>query len=349
MMINFSLKPLAVILFMSVIGAACTGNKAKNMKAPEEAAIQEVKPEPVIGNETSLLLKDLDENGDYVNSQVFPSLIKASVVQQSLVKNLLVVDIRNPKQFSAGHIKGAVNRKFEELPAWFETGIKPFEYDKIIIVCDDGQLSGYTTCLLRLMGYGNVFAMRWGMSSWNNKYANNDWLREVSGKYEDRLEKKVNERPASTGMPALNTGLSDGAAISSARFRRLFEEGADKVLITADEVFANPQNFFVMNLERKDKYEDGHIPGAVRYKPEATLGFTEEMASIPSDKTVVIYCGTGHNSAFASAYLRLFGYDARTLKYGNNSFMYNKMVAQRTALSWLPFTSAEVNDFEIVK
>jgi rhodanese-related sulfurtransferase len=73
------------------------------------------------------------------------------------------------------------------------------------------------------------------------------------------------------------------------------------------------------------------------------------MSSIPSDKTVVVYCGTGHNSGFATAYLRLFGYDARTLKYGNNSFMYDKMVRQRTALSWLPFTSEDVNDFSVVK
>jgi len=334
---------------MTVIAAACTGNKTENKKSSVEATAPQVKPASEIGIETSLLLEDLEENGDYVNSQVFPSLIKASVVHESLVKNLLVVDLRSPKQFSTGHIKGAVNRRFEELPAWFETGIKPFEYDKIIMVCEDGQLSSYTTCLLRLKGYGNVFALRWGMSSWNSKYAKEGWLREVSGKYEAQLETKVNERTTSTGMPALNTGMSAGADISSARFRKLFEEGAGNLLITADEVFANPQSFFVINLERKDKYEDGHIPGAVRYKPEATLGFTEEMASIPSDKTVVVYCGTGHNSAFATAYLRLFGYDAKTLKYGNNSFMYNKMVAQRTALSWLPFTSADVNDFEIVK
>lgn len=349
-MIQYILRPFAGILFMAVIATACTGNKAENKKSiPEESTVPDLKPAMVIGNETVLLLKDLEENGDYVNSQVYPSLIKASVVQQSLEKNLLVVDLRSPKQFSAGHIKGAVNRKFEELPAWFETGLKPFEYDKIIMVCEDGQLSSYTTCLLRLMGYGNVFAMRWGMSSWKSNYANDGWLKGVSGTYENRLETKVNERPPSTEMPALNTGMSSGADISSARFRKLFEEGAGNLLITADEVFANPQSFFVINLERKDKYEDGHIPGAVRYKPEATLGFTEEMASIPSDKKIVVYCGTGHNSAFATAYLRLFGYDARTLKYGNNSFMYNKMVAQRTALSWLPFTSADVNDFEIVK
>ena len=235
------------------------------------------------------------------------------------------------------------------MPGYFETGIKPFEYDKIIMVCEDGQVSSYTTCLLRLMGYGNVYSMRWGMSAWNDTFAKEGWLKGVSGKYESALETIVNEKPAAKGMPELGTGKSTGEEIGAARFNKLFEEGASNILISADEVFSNPQKYFVINLERKDKYEDGHIPGAVRYKPEATLGFTEEMATIPSDKTVVVYCGTGHNSGFATAFLRLFGYDARTLKYGNNSFMYDKMVRERVSLSWLPFTSAEVNNFETVK
>lgn len=303
----------------------------------------------VIGNETSLLLKDLVENGDYVNSQVFPSLIKASIVNESLEKNLLVIDLRSSKFFVEGHIKGSVNKKFEDLPAYFETGIKPFEYDKIIMVCEDGQVSSYTTSLLRLMGYGNVYSMRWGMSAWNNKYAQDGWFKGVSGKYETKLENNINERPSSKGMPELKTGMTTGTEIGAQRFRKLFEEGTGNILITADEVFNNPEKYFIINLERKDKYEDGHIPGAVRFKPEATLGFIEEMASIPTDRTVVVYCGTGHNSGFATAYLRLFGYDARTLRYGNNSFMYDKMVRQRTALSWLPFTSADVNNFEVVK
>ena len=338
-----------VIFFMIFIILSSAGCKGRKQENKHEAAIQEVKKSIPIGNETALLLKDLKENGDYVNSKVFPSLIKASIVRESLEKNILIVDMRSPKQFSEGHIKSAVNKKFEELPSYFETAIKPFEFDKIIIVSDDGQLSSYTTCLLRLMGYGNVYSMRWGMSAWNSKYAREGWLKGVSGKYEANLENKTNERPSSPGMPELKTGLLTGPEIGTARFRKLFEEGTSDILITADEVFSNPQKYYIINLDRKDKYEDGHIPGSVRYKPEGTLGFIEEMASIPFDKPVVVYCGTGHNSGFATAYLRLFGYDAHTLKYGNNSFMHDKMVKQRTALSWLPFGSEDVNEFEVVK
>lgn len=342
----------SLILLILMLLAGCSGNKpVDNLKpVPAETTETVVSAEPVhIDDETLLLLKDLTDNGDYVNSREFPSLIKASVVFESLGGNIHIIDLRSPQLFSQGHIKGAVNKRFEELPAYFETGIKPFEFDKIIVVCDDGQLSSYTVSLLRLMGYGNTFAMRWGMSSWNRKFAEAGWLKGLSSKYESTLEKVSHEKPAAVGMPELKTGLTTGEDISAERFRKVFAEGPGNVLITVDEVYADPQKYFVMNYERKDKYDDGHIPGAVRYKPGATLGITSEMSTIPSGKIAVIYCGTGHNSAFITAYLRLFGYDARTLKYGNNAFMVDWMRKDAATLSWLPFSDADIHDFAVVK
>ena len=336
---------ILLLAFLAALTVSCTGKKSE--KKPEP--VKETMPAPVIGQETLLLLKDLEENGDYVNSQYFPSLIKASVVNEELGKNNLIIDLRSAEQYSEGHIKGSVNKSFVSLPEYFESGIKPFEFDKIILVCEDGQVSSYATALLRMMGYGNVFAMRWGMSGWNKGYANEGWLKNASGKYEDRLEINTSETPEPAGMPALNTGLTTGKEIGDKRFRKLFEDGTGDILITAEEVFSDPAKYFIINLDRKDKYDAGHIPGAVRYKPESTLGFTDMMATIPYERTVVIYCGTGHNSGFATAFLRLFGYDARTLKYGNNSFMYDKMVKEKSTLSWLPFTIDESNDFPLVK
>jgi rhodanese-related sulfurtransferase len=345
-MYKFQIAFPAVFMVLALLMTGCSGDKTVKTAETDTTAVAE----PVtVSQETMLLLKDLTDNGDYVNSREFPSLIKASVVFESLDNNIQVIDLRDPLLFSQGHIKGAVNKRFEDLPAYFETGIKPFELDKIILVCDDGQISSYTASLLRLMGYGNVYAMRWGMSAWNRKHAESGWLKGISGKYEPGLEQTVHEKPPAVGMPELRTGLSTGVEISAARFKSLFAEGTDSILITADEVFANPQQFFVMNYERKDKYDDGHIPGAIRYKPNATLGLTGEMSTIPPDKTIVVYCGTGHNSGFVTAYLRLFGYDARTLKYGNNGFMHDRMVKQNAALSWLPFSDADIQDYPVVK
>ncbi len=131
----------------SLVVAGCTGKgTAKNKEAVAEKAVVAA---PVIDTETTLLLKDLEENGDYVNSQYFPSLIKASIVHDELGKKNLVIDLRPADQYAAGHIEGVVSRQFTELPEYFQAGIKPFEYDRIILVCEDGQLSSYTTALLR--------------------------------------------------------------------------------------------------------------------------------------------------------------------------------------------------------
>ena len=337
---------ILTILFVAGSFFSCGNKQGNSSIEPKDTVLIDT---IAIGNETQLFLKDLEENGDYVNSKNFPSLIKASIVNEELDKNIHVVDIRPTSEYRKGHIKGAVNKKFEELPTYFESGIKPFEYDKIIIVCKTGQLSSYTTSLLRLMGYGNVYAMRWGMSAWNNSFANENWNKGLSSQFEPQLQKEDNPKLKPNGIPELATGLNSGTEIGKARFSKVFEEGIDSVLISAEKVFSKPDSYYIINYERKDKYDNGHIPGAVRYKPDATLGMVSELTTIPHDKPVVVYCGAGHNSGFVTAYLRLFGYNAKTLSFGNNGFMYNKMNNEKMALSWLPFSKADVNDFKVVK
>lgn len=295
-----ALVPLTVI----IIAVSCNGGKGEVKQVSEPV---QVASEPEIDVETTLLLKELVVGGDYVNSQDYPSLIKSSLVNDPAGSKQLILDIRTPDKFKSGHIKGAKNVSFNNLPRYFESDIKPFEYERIVLVCDDGQFSSYATALLRLKGYGNVYAMRWGMSAWNESFAQMGWLGNLSGEFESKLDTTTSVRPPASAMPVLKTGFTTGSEIADARFASLFSEEPSVSQISSAEVFADPSAFYIINLERKDKYDSGHIPGAIRYKPDGTLGFSSEMASIPYDKPVVVYCGTGHNSAFATGYLRLFG------------------------------------------
>jgi rhodanese-related sulfurtransferase len=336
-------------LILPLLLSGCQGSVTK-APATEKAVTAAAATEPVVlHSEALLLMDDLKKTGDYVNSKDFPSLIKPSIVYESLGQNIRIIDIRGKEAFSAGHIKGAVNIQFENLPSYFTRDIKPFESEKIIIVCGDGQKSAYTTALLRLMGYGNVFSMRSGMSGWNKKSAEEGWMKGISGKFQEKLDKTDNPKPEPANLPELKTNFLSGMEVRDARFKQVFAEGVSDVLISSDEVFANPAGYFIINYERKDKYDAGHIPGAVRYKPDGTLGVLSEMLTIPVDKQVVVYCGTGHNSAFVTAYLRLLGYKAKTLRYGNQSFMYDRMVAEKGTLSWQPFSIADVGDYPLVK
>lgn len=346
------LKSITQIITVAtgVIFISCSGGGDKT-KQSVAGSTTEVKSAPVeINAEAKALLDYLEEMGDYVNGRNFPSLIKAASVYEELDKNNLIIDLRSADSFAENHIKGAVNVAFNNIPDYFTNDIKPFEYDRIIMVCYSGQTSSYTASLLRLMGYGNVYAMRWGMSGWNKQYATDWWLKEVSSDFEDKLETNVNEENAIlSDFPKMNTGKNTGEEILTSRFNSLFESGFSEAIIPAKTVFEQPDKYYIINYDRRDKYESGHIPGAIRYKPNGTLGIVSEMESIPTDKEVVVYCGTGHNSGFVTAYLRLFGYDAKTLVFGNNAFMHNKMIVDKTTLSWIPFAENEIGDYPTVK
>ncbi len=64
----FNKVPLFILVCALPI-YSCTGGKSeKNLAIPSGKALVSM-PSPVVGNETALLLKELKEGGDYVNTK----------------------------------------------------------------------------------------------------------------------------------------------------------------------------------------------------------------------------------------------------------------------------------------
>ena len=63
----------------------------------------------------------------------------------------------------------------------------------------------------------------------------------------------------------------------------------------------------------------------MQYTPKETIKLSADLKTLPTDKAVVIYCYTGQNSAFLTAYLRVLGYDAKSLLYGANGMIYDHL------------------------
>jgi rhodanese-related sulfurtransferase len=269
-------------------------------------------------------------------------------VFEELGGNNLIIDLRQEDIFADGYIEGAVNVRMDAILDHFENEIIPFQFDKIILVCYRGHIAAYTTHLLRLLGYGNVYSMRWGMSSWNDRFAKDYWLAGTSSEYQDRLDTMIVPKPREYAQPVLLSNASTGEELLRERVAGLLSAGTQGIFVNAEEAFNNAEEYFIINFERRDKYESGHIPGAIRYKPQGTLGIPSEMSTIPTDRPVIVYCGTGQNSAFAVAYLRLFGYDAKSLDTGNNGFMHQKMMDEVNTLTWHPFTGKEILNYPYV-
>ncbi len=82
-------------------------------------------------------------------------------------ENALVVDIRDKKEFSTGHLAGAVNIPYANLASRLSE-LERHKNNPIILVCKSGQTVGVAGKMLREKGF-NAVRMKGGMMEWNNQ------------------------------------------------------------------------------------------------------------------------------------------------------------------------------------
>ena len=91
--------------------------------------------------------------------------------------------------------------------------------------------------------------------------------------------------------------------------------------ISADVLYDNlndgddSNNPYIISVRSKEDYDKGHIPGAV-WMDAKTLFTTDNLATIPMDKEVVVYCYTGQTASQVTSALNMIGYDAYNLLFG---------------------------------
>ena len=80
-------------------------------------------------------------------------------------KNALVVDVRDPDEFSSGSITGARN-----IPASAVAGriaeIARYKAKPVIVVCQSGQRSAKIAAQLKKEGFGEVYNLSGGIAAW---------------------------------------------------------------------------------------------------------------------------------------------------------------------------------------
>ncbi len=296
-------------------------------------------------NEFEILVNYFETNNNFINSDT-QLIIPADEVKKNM-KNAKyhVIDVRSDSWFEYGHLKGANNVKSEDLLSYFETKISPADYEKIVLICYSGQSAAYYASLLRLAGFGNVFSMKWGMSSWRVDFAENSWLKNIKNDFADKLETNENVKPEKGTHPSLSTGKSDAKEILRARLEKAFATPYKDYIVKSADVFEDPTNYYIANYWNQDKYNGGHIPGAVQYQPNTSLSSTTDLYTLPTDKKIAVYCSTGQRAAYVVAYLNVLGYEVGNIAYGANSFM-NKELKEK---NWDAFTKKEVNMYPVIE
>jgi len=307
----------------------------------------EDEPTPQV-NESEILATYLESTNsplkkDYVNTDM-PSIIGATEVKTLNETNqVYIIDIRSAADFATGHIHNAHNVALADILTHIKS-VSLTAYTKVAIVCYTGQTAGYAASLLRLMGYDKVYSMKWGMCSWNAFFAGKWNTAIASGNaYAAQFVTTATNKGAAGALPVLSTGKTTGQEILEARVATLLSVGFTDASVSNATVFGSLASYYIVNYWPSNEYADpGHIPGAMQYTPKQSIKLAADLKTLPTSKTIVVYCYTGQTSAFLTAYLRLLGYDAKSLLYGGNGMIYDLMVAK----SMTVFNAAQIMGYD---
>lgn len=219
-----------------------------------------------------------------------------------------VMDLRSASDFAAAHIANAHNVVFTDILNAAKNADKP-----ILVVCYTGQTACYATALLRMYGYSDAQALKWGMSGWNASFdkwtANCKDLTNANNWTTAATEASLYE------LPEISTGMLIGSEILKKQVEKVVAAGFKTV--SGADVLAKPENYYINNYFSAEHYAGfGHVKGAVRINP--LLVGDGSIKKLDPSKEIVTYCYTGQTSGVITAYLNVLGYNAKSLLFGIN-------------------------------
>mgnify|MGYP003573969841 FL=1 len=253
---------------------------------------------------------------------------KAVITADAVFENLsdgdesndpFILSVRSPEHYELGHVPGAVNIPWKKIAA--EESLEMLPTDQPIVdYCYTGHTGQAAMTSLALLDY-DVTNMKFGMMGWTQ---NEDVLAQPGFDPEAvpdyKVETEINEATETYDYPELDTGAaSEDDIVRSALDNYL---SSDKAPVTsAAALFENlsdgdeSNDPVILSVRSPEHYEIGHIPGAINI-PWKNIGDPDELAKLPPDKPIVVYCYTGHTGQVATTALNAMGYDATNLKFG---------------------------------
>jgi rhodanese-related sulfurtransferase len=77
----------------------------------------------------------------------------------------LVLDVRDPAEFAAGHLPKARNIPLKELPKRLEE-IGKYKERAVVVTCRNGPRAGSASRLLKRAGFNTVYQLKGGLNAW---------------------------------------------------------------------------------------------------------------------------------------------------------------------------------------
>ena len=269
----------------------------------------------------------------YINdNKECPGVIGADAVDANR-DDYTIIDIRKPEHFAESRIAGAYNSSLATLLTDLETTIpkgKPY-----VIACYSGQSAGHAKIAMELMGYTDVYSMKFGMSAWSGEL--DKWTAACGENLPAAETTNNNPNLTENDFPTL---IGSAKTIVETRVTWMLAQGFKAK--SWESIRDNTGDYFILNYFGESDYlgtntesgVPGHIPGAFQFTPYASLGDDEMLKNLPTNKQIIVYCWTGQHSSQVTAYLNMLGYDAYSLAYGSNHLFYDDLKTHKWGQSF---------------
>ena len=133
-------------------------------------------------------------NSKSINEKVSIEQFEKLLVEKS---NALILDVRTPEEFAAGHVKGAVNLNIYDTA--FKEALSKLDRAKpILVYCKSGGRSSDAASQMKEMGFGEVYNFGGGMLAWSNAekpIVRDNTVPKVKGISEEAYLKLVAQKP----------------------------------------------------------------------------------------------------------------------------------------------------------
>ena len=230
-----------------------------------------------------------------------------------------IVSVRSAEHYAIGHIPGAINIPWKEIAK--PESLAQLPTDKpIVVYCYTGHTGQVTATVLNALGY-DVQNLKFGMMGWtlNDEVVVATRFGPDTDQRDYPTETTANEATETYDYPVLDTGADDPAEIVRIAADMALAEWSPT--ISADALFENlndgdtSNDPVVVSVRSADSYALGHVAGAIDI-PWNQIAKPENLAKLPADAPIVVYCYTGHTGQVAATTLKVLGYDVQNLKYG---------------------------------
>jgi rhodanese-related sulfurtransferase len=214
-------------------------------------------------------------------------------------RDIVLLDVREPAEYEAGHIEGAFNVPIRTLAQ--NLNLLPDLNAEIMVICKGGARAAYASAALQFLGYTNVKILAGG---------NDAWVGEDLPVVTEAFVPEAGAAPEIAPelvevIDAALSGLPEGFALVSA------------TNLAAELVETTP---FLVDVRSNDEFATGTIEGAQHIWINE---FAARLDELPEDKdaNIVVFCASGYRGGIAAVMLDVLGYtNVRNLSGGTNAW-----------------------------